>query len=96
MGSVARASGDASEPRSCVRRADPDILFGGASAAGEWRGSACALRATAAARIGQSVRQQCCCDSCGKGGACAVRLIRSMTCVLIVHDVRYLPSRVML
>ena len=38
----------------------------------------CALRATAAARIGQSVRRQGCCDSSAEGGA-----VRGTLCAIV-------------
>ena len=52
----------------------------------------CGPSATAASRVGQTCADIAAVIVVAKEVRCAVRLVRSMTCVLVVHDVRYVWS----
>jgi hypothetical protein len=52
----------------------------------------CGPSATAASRLGQTCADIAAVTVVAKEVRCAVRLVRSMTCVLVVHDVRYVWS----
>ena len=93
MDGVAHALAAASEPRgragaalmmrSCWRR--------------EWRMEVAWQRmrahsASAASRVGQACADRAAATAVAKEVRCAVRFVRSMTCVLVVHDVRYVSS----